>query len=150
MSNKSKLITYSPRLSEMVEELREMKGYTSDSAVFIAGVIELHTKVFPNYMRNVRPTSSPEDTLDQAGAVKKVKLDRERKKLLGLVEQLGGKVEAIAGNEVCVYYTYTGKKRYEQKVPLHMVSPDLIKTQYQPSKEAVLKLREAGKCDYEV
>ena len=143
---KRQLITFPTRLEEMVQELKDEKGYASTTAVVHAGLIELHTKAFPNYMR--KPPSTGVERVRVQQDTKKAKEDAAEGVFRELSDALGGKIVVEGGKSFCVYFTYTGKKRFEQKVPLELLSTDLVKTQYQPSKEKVLKLQAEGKTDY--
>ena len=144
---KRKIISLPPRLEEMVNELKNEKGYPTDASVFHAGVIELHSRAFPNYMR--KPALTGVDRLKASRDMKEARAEDAETGFIALLDHLGGKVVVEAGKKFAVYFNYTGKKRFEQKVPLEMLSSDLVKTQYQPSRAKVEKLQQEGKCDYE-
>ncbi len=144
----NKLIKFNDRLIEMVEELKLEKGYPSFSAVVVASIIDLHTKTFPSYARSPKKNETPEEQVNRLEEGKKARINQLRKAQLEIAEKLGGTVSTeTGGNEVCTYYTYTGKKRYQNKVSLSQLSPDLLNTQYSPSREVVEKLQKEGKTE---
>jgi hypothetical protein len=143
-----KLITFTDRLVDMVQELENHKGFPSFSAVVHSAIIEMHSKTFPGYIRPLAKDENPADRLKRKQRDNDVKKEMVRADMLAIVEQLGGKVAVEAGKEFCVYFTYAGKKRFEQKVPIEMLSSDLVKTQYQPTREKVEQLQKEGKVDY--
>lgn len=141
-----KVLTFTPRMYEMVGEIEREKGYISFSAVIHQAIIDLHDSTFPKYAK--KKEESPRGRIERLKAEKEAKLDIAREGFIELLDALGGKIERVAGKEFAVYFTYTGRKRYEQKVPLEMLSTDIVKTQYQPSKEKVEQLQREGKVDY--
>lgn len=143
-----KLITFSPRMVEMIQEIQDTKGYVSFSSIIHTAVVELHTHIFPNYLRPLAKDEDPAKKIKRKAMEKEVKKETARNEYLRLVEELKGQVVEESGKEFCLYFTYTGKKRFEQKIPLQMVSSDMVKTQYQPSKERVEQLQREGKVDY--
>ncbi len=150
MEIKKRTISFTDRMDEMIEEIKSAKGYISTSAVIHAAIIELHSKAFPAYAN--RPLAKDEpvaDKIKRKQAEKDAKAELIRQEYLRIAEALGGRVVNENGNEYCIYYTYFSKRRYEQKVPLHMLSTDLIPIQYQPSREAVEKLQKDGKTEYQ-
>lgn len=144
-----KSISFTGRMLEMIDEIKSSKGYVSLSSVVQQAVVQMHSKTFPTYVIP-RKDNSPEARLERKDEMKRLKEEKALEKQIGICEDLGGKVSEKADGFVCTYFTYTGKKRFRQDVPLAMVSNDLIKIQYHPSKEKVLKLQEEGKVDYEI
>lgn len=69
---------------------------------------------------------------------------------LPICDELGGEVVSKNNKQMCQYYTYFNKKRFLNEVSVDALSDDMIKNQYQPSKEKVMKLQMAGKVDYPV
>lgn len=144
-----KLITFTNRMYEMVEEIQSARGYPSFSAVIHASIIELHGKTFPAYKGVSSRNEDPATKVRRKMAEKDAKLDVLREEKLTIVSALEGTVVSeTGGKEFCQYYTYTSRKRFAQKVPLHLLSAELVKAQYQPSKERVLSLQKAKKVDY--
>lgn len=143
-----KVISFTDRLTEMVEEIQEAKGYTTFTSVVHQAIIDLHTRTFPAYLKSPKAAESPEDRVRRKAEEKKAKEEGVREEKLEIAKALKGKVVSEAGNEFCVYYTYTGKKRYEQKIPLMLLTTDVLKNQYHPSKEKVEQYQKEGKTDY--
>ena len=140
-------LSVTPRLLEMIEEIQKNKGYPTYVGVIHSAIIELHAKTFPAYMQRLKE-ETPEEKVSRKEAEKKAKEEFAKRELLEIAQQLEGEVVQDGEYEYCKYYTYAGPHRYEQKVPLRMLSSDLIKTQYQPSKEYVKKLQEDKKVNY--
>ena len=142
-----KMINLSPRLQEMVDEIRDKAGYTSDTAVVHQGIIELHSKIMgPVYARGKAQT--PEEKIDSQKAKRQAKQEEAEEQGAIICERLGGEVDVEDGSKVCRYYTYDGKKRYQQKMSLHLLTDQTLDKQYAPSKKKVLELQERGKTDY--
>ncbi len=133
-------------MADMILEIQATKGYVSFSAVVHSAVIELHHKTFPTYVMR-QPKRSPTEKVHDKAEEKAAKESIQRDVFLKLADELGGTVVMEAGKEFCKYFTYTHKKRYEQKIPLQMLSTDLVKTQYQPSREKVEQLQKEGKTE---
>lgn len=142
-----KLITFTQRMIEMVEEIRVAKGYVSFSAVVHAAVVEMHTKTFPNYMRPMKE-DDPAARVRRKAMEKEAREDMVREEHLEVARQLGATIVTEGGKEFAVYYNYVQSKRYEQKVPIQLLSTDLLKAQYQPSREKVEQLQRDKKVDY--
>lgn len=135
---------------EMVDELMERKGYMFFSGVIHQAVIDMYSKAFPSYVREPAARETPGEKVRRKAEQKEAAAAQAREGQLAIVEQLGGTVVTKdGGNEMARYYTYTGKKRFEQEVALDQISSDLVKTQYFPSKEKVLALQAEGKTDYD-
>lgn len=147
-TNKRKLIAFSDRQLEMVDEVKSVKGYPSFSSVIHAAVVELHTRTFPNYMRPLARDESPAEKVARKTGEKKAKEAIAKEAQMEILRQLDGSLVVEQGNEFALYFTYTGKKRFEQKVPLSLLSTDMVRTQYQPSRERVEELQKEGKVDY--
>lgn len=144
-----KLITFTSRMVEMIEEIQEAKGYMSFSAVVHAAIVEMYTKTFPAYNRPFSGETGT-DRVKRKDEEKKAKEDIVREELLAIADELGGELITENGKEVVRYFTYSKKKRYAQEVSLALLSQDLLKTQYAPDKATVLRLQKEGKVDYEV
>lgn len=144
--NYAKTISFTKRMKEMIEEIEQHRGFPTFTSVVHHAVIELYKKEFPGYL--VKREESPEERVERQEKEKDVKKKNVKKKLIKISDALGGKIINELGTEYCVYYTYNYAKRYEQKIPLNMLSTDLVASQYQPSKEAVEKLQVEGKTNY--
>lgn len=143
--NIPKLVTFTPKMAEMIDEIQEKKGYISFSAVIHQAVIELHKGYFPAY---VQKDSSAIGKMKRKDEEKKAKIELHNESLIGICEELGGKIKDKNGTPICTYYTYSHKKRYEQSIPVEQLTEDLPKNQYSPSKAKVEQLQKAKKVDY--
>lgn len=155
---KEKLVTNTPiekkkrlvmirtgRFDEMVDEIKKKRGYQYTPQVVSEAVALLHAKMFPAY---TMPTAKIKDP-EEAEIARKELHEHEQKvqeeNYIGICQELGGKIDGTH----CIYYKYGGKFRYEQKVPLKMLTPDLVRAQYSPSKEKVEALHKEGKTKWE-
>lgn len=142
MQNKKKLITLTPRMEQMISEIKDEMGYLSDGAVIQQAIIALHSKIFPAYTASPRKRAVEEETVTATES----KLQR----YYDLAKQLDGEVYDKNGETMVRYYTYIHKERYEQNLPLESLTPELLGMQYSPTKELVKKLQNDGKCKYPV
>lgn len=144
-------ISFKPRMIQMLDELAKFKGYPSTSAVIHHAIIDLHNRTFPAYKQSV--TRSPLTAKDRKRKIQEeaeAREDMETERQEDIAGRLGGHIVVNrTGGKVCKYFTYTGKSRYLQEVPVSMLTEDLVATQYQPSKEAVEKYQREGKTDYD-
>ena len=134
-----KLMTFSPRMMEMIKEIKELKGYHADSAVIQQGVVELHAKSFPAYVKPVREPRTAEEKVREKFAIKEAEKLVVTEEQAKICEKLGGQV-LDGGAEVgmmCYYKNYNFKNVYPQEVPLSQLSEDMIKNQYHPSRQRV-------------
>lgn len=139
-----KAMSFTDRMGEMVEELQNKLGLMSFSGVVHFAITELYRKEFPAY----KETASPEERLKTKKMQKAMQEEEAMDEFRELAKALDGRIVVEGGKEFCVYYNYTGRTRFEQKVPLNMLSSDLVKTQYQPSREKVEQYQKEGKTDY--
>lgn len=142
-------IAFTPRMVEMVNEIMNNRGLMSFSAAVHFAVAELYKKDNPAYVA-LRTNETPADRMLRKKQEKEAKEDMARADQLAILEALGGQLINKEGSEVAVYFTYSGKKRFEQDVSLSMLTTDLVKTQYQPSRERVEQLQAEGKVDYKI
>lgn len=141
-------ISLSERADEMAREIMEAKGYATFGAVIHQAIIELHRSYFPAYVRP-RADTTPEGRVLQKMHEKKIKEQAAAEELIKVCDALEGTVvESKSGGKVCRYFTYNFAKRYEQEIPLNLLTPDLTKTQYQPSRQKVEELQKSGKANY--
>lgn len=147
--SKRKMISFSERTEQMVNELMRFKGLFSFSSAVHTAIAESYMKTFPPHARNhnILPTQDKEVKYKIA---KDNKDKVARNKCLTICNQLEGEVSVNekTQTEYCGYYTHFLTKRYKQSVPLLQVTEDILKTQYQPSKEKVLQLQKEKKTDY--
>ena len=142
-----KTLSFSERLIEMVDEIQEIKGYPSFSALVHQAVVELHAKFFPAYARMPREVKTPVEKAQAKHALKQAEEQIVTEEQIKICTKLGGKVVKGVNPEdsLCEYYTYNFKNRYLQEVLLGELSLDLIKNQYHPSKQRVEDLRSKKK-----
>ena len=141
------MLTLTDDMQMMVEELRKKKGFPTDTMVFYNALADMHRKEFPAYAGN--SVRSPQDKArtKQKENEAKQELMLETKRII--VEQLGGKiVKAEGGAEIANYFTYSGRKRYEQETPLHLITEDLLMSQYSPDRPTVERLHKDKKTDW--
>lgn len=131
----------------MVEGIKKKNALPSFSAAIHFAVASMHAKDNPAYI-TLKANESPEERVRRKKEERTAKEDIVREEQLDILKQLDGKLVEKEGAEVCVYFTYSGKKRFEQTVSLNMLSTDLVKTQYQPNRAKVEQLQREGKTDY--
>lgn len=146
MAKKIKNITLTDDMQEMIAKLRSYRGFPNDAMVIYAALSESYLKFFPAYTQMNK--QSPADKVQRKNEEKEARAQLERGMKLELVKQLGGKINADDKNEIVHYYTYVSRKRYAQETPLHLVTQEIIDTQYSPDKATVERLRKEGKTDY--
>lgn len=140
-----KLLTFTQRMDEMIKEIQQIRGLPTSSATIYYCIAETHSKAAPAYARPMVKETA-EERLKQKQAEKKAKEDLVIAEQTLLCQQLGGSVQDRDGFPYCVYNTYFYDKENQQEVPLKMVSEDMLKNQFAPSREIVLKkLEEKGK-----
>lgn len=141
-----RFVSITPKVDEMANELIAEEGHSSFSEVVRAAIqLKYETMTRSKFYRGraTKNQSQAEARASEAEA-------EERAQVL-VCQQLGGTIsEDENGNKSCSYYTYIGRKRYEQKASIAFLTPQLLDTQYTPSKAAVEKLQKEGKVEYEV
>lgn len=134
------------RFQEMVDEIKEQRGYGNDTQVYYEGVATLHKDTFPPYLRN-----TPKTTLDPVAKekaimqAKKISEEVELEKQKQICYLLEGEVDGMN----CNYFKYSGRQRYDQSIPLTLLNEGMIRNQYSPNKETVKRLQAEGKTNYE-
>lgn len=134
-----KLVVLTPSVSQMLEDLKEYYQSGSSSAIIRQLIIEQH-----EYLRRQNKLYGGVDAVKHR-MPKETPSDKEK---LAIVVELGGEVVESKEGKVCKYYTYNWKDRYEQQIPLDMVTRTLIEQQYTPSKEIVLQYQNDGLVNY--
>lgn len=134
-----KLVTLPDVLYHKLKEIKDT-GYPTDNAVIVFALMELHRKTFPRYIHN-----SPQNVRDRSSAP----ATRHEETYMKICRALGGEVQDTPGGKFCNYYTYIGKQRYPQNIPLEQLSDTLVDRQYEPSKEAVKKYQKEGLVKYD-
>lgn len=142
-----KYVDFNPRMVEMMDEIAEATGQTMTSAIIRQAIIEMHRKHTMYKAGGTKMTA-------EGAAQRKEDLKKAREGILlkgkeNICTELGGSVSMTeAGNKVCNYYTYSYGQRFAQALSLTLLTTDMLKTQYDPSKEKILQLQKEGKVDY--
>lgn len=146
MSNKQKPILFRPteKALEMIEEIKQEKGYAHKTNVIAEAIIQMHAKVFPAYVQKRIEPLTPEEKIKREEERQEIRKKQELDKKLDIANRLEGTVEGT----VCKFYRYSDTERYEMEVPLARLSEDMVETQYSPSKEKVLELQKKKKTKY--
>jgi len=136
----------------MIERFMSEKGFDTTSEVVKQAIRGMYTKEFPAYVEAKRQGPvTPEEKAQYEQDKKEAKIKLEEKRLMGICEALGGKVEkGESGNMVCKYFQYDKNNRYENELPIAFLSEDLLESQYSPSKEDVERRQKAGKVNYKL
>lgn len=133
------------KAEQMLREIQEYKGYSNRTVVIMQAIIDFHDTVFKDYIYKRKGLSRNEQKKSDRD-IKNEEIHEERLKICNMLEGIA--VQDISGAWYCRYYEYDGKKRNEQEVPFTMLSEELVRNQYYPSKEKVLGLRKDGKTEY--
>lgn len=142
----------SDRLAEMIQQIKEDKGFLSEAEAIRHAIVVTHRKYFPSYSKSAPDIKSAEDKEREKKERKEAKKRVKEKEYTRICEDvLGGEViEKEGGKKVCKYFTYKLTDRFAKEVPIEMVREDLADTQYSPSKEKVQELIAKGKVNYEI
>ena len=142
------------RTKEMVRDIMDKKGFRSSVQTVEFCIAEMHNKEFPAYMRGKMgigdPVEEEKNKIIRKETQEKAKLQLEEAGKKKIAEQLEGKVYMSDGVKMCEYYTYDGKTRYQQTVPLVVLDESMLESQYVPSRKHVEKLQNTGKVNYEI
>jgi len=147
MTNRT-TVRFSNRTLEMIKQVQEELGYTTMTSVIQQAVIMFHTKTFPSYTLGKK--MSVDDKIDMKEKMAENKKKKEVENMTLICDSLGGEVVDKGGIPFCVYHNYSNAKRYEQEIPLDMLTPDLVDRQYFPSKKKVEQLQKDKKVDYKI
>lgn len=146
-----KSIIITKKLSEMVDEIRKEKGYKSFVSVIELAIGELYSQVFKDYVmaRNKQSAKTPEEKAEASLKIQEIKKQKEEDILLAIAAKLDGRVSGPMGDRRVKYFTYDKSNRYEQEVPLEMMSEELIDAQYYPDQPTILRRQKEGKVNYD-
>ena len=140
-------LSLTEEMIDKVEELKSELSFSSNSMVWYAALSQLYRSTFPAYAR--AGMRAPEQKVKEKIREKEVKAEFELAAKREVVKQLGGKiVKAEGGAEIANYFTYSGRKRYEQETPLHLITEDLLMSQYSPDRPTVERLHKDKKTDW--
>ncbi len=146
----------SPTLNSMVERLIEERGYSTRTMVFVSALVAFYQDNFKDYLeakQSIQLSGSEKaKRAAENSRMRRMSIAEEKKNeeialcTMPFPQGLGGKVDVSPnGSQVCVYKTFDKWAEFEQKLPLNMLSSELINTQYYPSKEKVEEYRLKGK-----
>lgn len=145
--NKTKVITLTDEMQDKIAELKKELGYPSESMVIYSGITMLYQKTFPPHTQAQRGT--PEQAVQRKKKEAEARTAIEHEKWVDIAKQLKGEIsQKDGGVEIVKYFTYAGRKRYEQETPLHLMTVELVASQYSPDKKTVLGLQKDKKVDY--
>lgn len=149
-SGRQVAVYFNDEMLAMLDRFLNEKGYDTISEVVKQAIRVSYAKEFPAYVDLKREVPKTlEEKVDYEDRKKALKEKKEEDRMIAICEALGGEVIVNeGGNKVCKYFTYDRKNRYEQELPLMMLSDDLLASQYSPSREDVEKRQKEGKVNY--
>ena len=146
-------MTVTKRMIEMTDELVDELGYNSRADAITAAVIAHYRKTFPlyNQQKTAKELATPRDRITARIEEEKVREEMNRETQLAILAELGGTLSDKVGEaDKAVWYTYNYKKRYEQRMPLKMLTTELLKSQFYPNRKTVEKLQKDGLTTYKI
>ncbi len=143
---KIKNITLTDDMQEKLKRLKSELGYPTEAMVIYVALADFYRTTFPPYTQISKKT--PAEKIKQKEEEKKMQDELEEARQLDIARKLGGKITDGDILKVVRYYTYAGRKRYPQEVPLHLLTDELIESQYSPDRAMVERLQKEGKTDY--
>jgi len=121
----------------MIAKLVSECGYDSAAEVVRVAIINLYKDELPAY--KVKMLQSGKKTQVQLKAEAE---EREVEEGKAICEKLGGELKiGDGGGWVCQFKTYSFYDEFENEFPVRMLTPDVVDSQYYPSKERVLELK---------
>lgn len=131
-----------PKIREMMDKLKEERCLESNAEVMRAAIIAYYETYFKSYGRDT--------LLGQSSSLKAPKLTKEQKeekKQIDICMALNGTIKDVNGNKTCHYTIYEKVNpklvnKFEQGLPLSMLSKDTIARQYSPNREEVEQVLE--------
>ncbi len=126
---------------KMLEQIKSRTGSPSLNAAINFAIFETHRSLFPAYIKQEgKGRSRAARAADERAEEESAQME--------ICKALDGRIEGEGANKICVYYTYHLRNRYEQRVSLDLLNEGMISTQYDPSKERVMKLKEEGQTKW--
>lgn len=152
------------RPHQMLEELKEERGQRTNPPILIEALALLHRKSFPGGYYSGKKSRSQQGEEDEESEEErlmreeddKLKRQEAKEKVIdarrrAIAHELGGEIiEKGPGQFVVRYYQYSDRNRNQATVPLSLMDEFLVRKQYSPDKETVLKLQAEGKVNYKV
>lgn len=133
--NVQRTISFSPDTWRMLEEIKAHYGQKTLTGTQAQMISEMHRKLFPAYTTSKRPegfTTKEEKERSAKESARQIQLD--------IAKQLDGVITVEDGVEICTYFTYARRDRYEQKFSVDLLTPEMVQNQYAPSREVVQRL----------
>lgn len=126
-------IVFSTETYDMLMQIQKGIGQKTLTGVFAHIVYETHRRMFPAYIA----AKVPRETKAEREAGERLSAEEVQ---LDIAKRLDGKITEEGGTKVCTYYTYAMRDRYDQKFSLSLLTEDMVRNQYQPSREVVERL----------
>jgi hypothetical protein len=134
-----------PIILEMIEKLKEKRGYGTSAECLRAAIVEHYETYFKEYGRDNLGSLNP----NSIKLPKLTKAQKEEKQQHEICMILDGTVETNeAGFKSCTYDIHEKVNpklvnHFKQTLPFGMLTKDTIARQYSPSKEEVLETMES-------
>lgn len=137
-----KTISFPERAVEMVNEVMERNGMPTFTSALCSMIAAAYPKMIRDYVdkmgiRQMTPEEKAANKEREKQATGRIQYDRQKL----ICDALEGTVEKSGHGYVCKYFTHSKYAKYPQTVPLDILTEDLLKSQYSPSKELVLEYR---------
>lgn len=129
------------RFDEMVAMIKQEMGHRNDTETFYYCVGMTFKKTFPAHIKATGSFSDP-------AIVDKEKAKEKSDTILATSpypKGLDGEVVEELDGKYCVFKTYNRTSVKEQKIPLSLVSKDIVNNQYKPSYDKVQELLKGKK-----
>lgn len=140
---KPKTLYPTPRILEMVKEIKEKRGLTTDSDVYFYAIGETHAMLFKDYLVK-RGSAFDSDDIEK-NAKRKVEFreaEKKHKRDMHLAEKKNICTLILRGNvvgEECHFDNYDYGKVEAQVIPLDAVTEEMAHNQFYPDRETVFK-----------
>lgn len=142
---------FSDDFIEVLNRVKKDTNHTNETAVIIQAVTSLDRKNNPAYKDPLTNKNlSPEEKVNQAIKLDEAKKNKKYEKFYEIATALGAEIydDEGTGEKRVTFYNYQENYRDQIDTTLDSLTLDLIKDQYIPSKEDVLRRRKEGKTKY--
>lgn len=153
-------ISFTHKNIEQLNAIQEELGLASMSETVRSCIHATYSKTFPSYARDkATPTTKQVEKLltpqlskteQRQRKAEQEKANRLATAIMVCENELNGLVATDENDNpiMCAYFQYDGRRRYKQEIDIMSVTPELVQTQYLPSKERVMQLQKDGNVDY--
>lgn len=153
-------ISFTHKNIEQLNAIQEELGLASMSETVRSCIHATYSKTFPSYQRDkATATAKPVEKLltpqlskteQRQRKAEQEKANRLATAVMVCENELNGLVATDENDNpiMCAYFQYDGRRRYKQEIDIMSVTPELVQTQYLPSKERVMQLQKDGNVDY--